>query len=90
MAINVYVLTVETTYRDWGNTSFDVEGVWPTFEKALEFLRQKKAGKDELLDRFGESHTGGIDVRNDTARWSYCDWDGIYKFRIEKVEYYQE
>ena len=41
MAINVYVVTVETKCRDWGDTSFDVEGVWPTFEKALEFLQQK-------------------------------------------------
>lgn len=90
MAINVYVVTVETTARDWGDTSFDVEGVWPTFEKALEFLQQKKADKDKSLDKLGESHTGGIDVRNDTARWNYRDWDGIYEFRIEKVEYYQE
>lgn len=90
MAINVYVVTVKTTCRDWGDTSFDVEGVWSTFEKALEFLQQKKDGKDKSLDKFGESHTGGIDVRNDTARWDYQDWDGIYEFRIEKVEYYQE
>ena len=90
MAINVYVVTFETTCRDWGDTSFEVECVWPTFEKALEFLQQKKDGKDKSLDKFGESHTGGIDVRNDTARWGYRDWDGIYEFRIEKVEYYQE
>ena len=90
MAINVYVVTVETTCRDWGDTSFDVKGVWPTFEKALEFLQQKKADKDKSLDKLGESHTGGIDVRNDTAWWNYRDWDGIYEFRIEKVEYYQE
>lgn len=90
MKINVYVVTVKTTCRDWGDTSFDVEGVWPTFEKALEFLQQKKDGKDKSLDKFGESHTGGIDVRNDTASWDYRDWDGIYEFRIEKVEYYQE
>ncbi len=90
MTINVYVVTVEKTARDWGMTSFEVEGVWPTFEKALEDLQQKKSALDKWRNDFGESNTEGIDVRNDSARWGYGDWDGYYEYRINMTEYHNE
>lgn len=88
MTINVYVVTVETTERDWGKTSFEVKGVWPTFEKALEYLQQKKSEQDKLRDDFRESKTRGIEVRNDSAWWDYGDWDGNYEYRIDMTEYH--
>ena len=90
MTINVYVVTVETTARDWGETSFEVKGVWPTFEKALEYLQQKKSEQDKWRDDFGEPNTGDIEVRNDSARWYYGDWDGNYEYRIDKTEYHND
>ena len=90
MTINVYVVTVETTARDWGETSFEVKGVWPTFEKALEYLQQKKFDEDKWRHDFGEWSTEGIDVRNDSARWGYRDWDGYYEYRIDMTEYHND
>lgn len=90
MTINVYVVTVEKTARDWGMTSFEVEGVWPTFEKALEYLQQKKSDEDKWRNKLGESNTGGIDVRNDSAQWYYLDWHGSYEYRIDMTEYHND
>ena len=90
MTINVYVVTIETTARDWGKTSFEVKGVWPTFEKALEYLQQKKSEEDKWRHDSGDSNTGCIDVRNDSARWYYGDWDCLYEYRIDMTEYHND
>ena len=90
MTTNAYVVTVETTERDWGATSFEVKGVWPTFEKALEYLQHKKSEEDKWRDDFGEPNTGDIDVRNDSAWWNYRDWDGYYEYRIDMTEYHND
>ena len=65
MTINVYVVPVKTTCRDWGDTSFDIEGVWPTFEKALEFLQQKKDGKCIMILPVGIIVTGMVSTSSE-------------------------
>ena len=80
--MELYIVTEKTEARDWGEIRFEVHGVWPTFEKALEFLKKKK----ERWDKMEES--GEININNRRASWSYSDWDGHYYYNIEPIKYH--
>jgi hypothetical protein len=78
----VFVINKKTEARDWGEISFETVGVWPNFDKAMEHLK-------DIKEKVGESGTVGIRVNDSHAEWSYSDWDGIYNYEIESVNYYE-
>ena len=82
----VFALTLEREARDWGQISFEVIGVFPNFDKALDHLKDIKNKEDELSDLSPHA----IEISEKTANWWYRDWDGIYDYKIESVKYYEQ
>jgi len=42
--MKLFIVTEKIESRDWGAISFEVHGVWTTFEKALEYLKERAGG----------------------------------------------
>lgn len=80
--MEVFVINKKTEARDWGEISFETVGVWPNFDKALDFLK-------DIKEKVGESGTVEIRVNDSHAEWFYSDFDGIYNYEIESVNYYE-
>jgi hypothetical protein len=79
--MELYIITERTEHRDWGEITFDVLGVWPIFEKALEYLKaeRRKLGFE----------TDEIKFYQHRAHWRYSDWEGKYEYKIEPIKYYE-
>ena len=87
--MELYIVTRRTESREWGEMSFEVEGVWQIFDKALEYLQDKKKKRDDLNKKLGDSETERISGNDHYACWCYSDWDGHYLYKIESVEFHE-
>lgn len=83
--MKMYAITQRIESRDWGRISFSIEGVWPTFDEAVEALKAIKERQDKIAERVGDSKTGKIEVFENKAFYEYSDYDGNYNYEVECV-----
>ena len=84
-----WVISERTSYFDDDITTFDIIGIWPTFEKALEYLRDIKRSQDAIYAHVHEGPTMEVEIEDNTARWYYRDFSFDNEYLIEPVNYYK-